>query len=213
MFPLVEIVMKSVAYCSFALFFGLVLNQSVPQSSEALTPARPIQTEQKFEPLDQLMFFAVSEGLYREGVANEDVDIILTQVKGENGELGYMNFVYGCGLCTPSLNAFRNYRQRLPFYGSKTHGTNFGKGLRKDDRAKLRGEKPQERLDCLQGMIRRWVKERLDRKRLTAAEKQHFQLGLAQLRKEAMVFLKDSQSPYASTTKCAVCEGAVSSSK
>ncbi len=197
-------------------FFLSTLILGFAPSSDPLVITRADVSERaeiKSEPLDQLMFFAVSEGLYREGVKNDDVDIILAQAEGEGGTLAYVNFVYGCGLCTPSLNAFRNYRERQLFFASKTHARSFGKGLGKVERVRLRSKDPQVRLNCLQGMIQRWIKQRLDSKRLTAVEKRHYRIGLSRLRKDAMLFLKAPKSLYGSKAKCAVCEGAVESSR
>src|SRR5437764_8609195 len=75
----------------------------------------------------QLVFFAVLEGLYRDGVRNADVDLIVPP--GKNGpKFDLENFVYACPLCHPSYEAFRLYRQREPIYGLKAPVDTFGAG-------------------------------------------------------------------------------------
>ena len=59
----------------------------------------------------QMVFFAVLEGLYRDGVSSADVDVFLRKDKNEKGIEGYIHFVYGCSICMPALDAFRSYRE------------------------------------------------------------------------------------------------------
>ena len=51
-----------------------------------------------------MIFFAVLEGLYRDGASNEAVDAILRQ----DDKGGYIHFVYGCPICTPSRVSARS---------------------------------------------------------------------------------------------------------
>src|SRR5688572_10638658 len=62
----------------------------------------------------QLIFFAVLEGLYRDGVINGDVDLIIPPGEGGKPAFDQETFVYACPLCHPAFEAFRLYRQRQP---------------------------------------------------------------------------------------------------
>ena len=167
----------------------------------------------KRENTEQLIFFAVLEGLYRDGVANDDVDIVLAKTKRKGGAEGYINFVYGCGLCTPALDAFRTYRARPEFYARKGAADNFGTGLSKAQRALLRSSEAQTRLDLLQSLIQRWTDQRLDQKRLQDPERTDYEHDLAERRKEAMTRLQENRrggfSLFSGTDNCAVCDGSV----
>src|SRR5437660_7208174 len=73
----------------------------------------------------QLVFFAVLEGPYRDGVSNEVVDSIIPG----KGRFDPEHFVYACPICHPAFEAFRLYRQREDFYGLKAPVNTFGPGL------------------------------------------------------------------------------------
>src|SRR5947207_11898373 len=57
----------------------------------------------------QLVFFAVLEGLYRDGVSNDDVDRIIPPGKNGKDTFDPEHFVYACPLCHPAFEAFRLY--------------------------------------------------------------------------------------------------------
>src|SRR5215475_5620678 len=67
----------------------------------------------------QLVFFAVLEGLYRDGVTNTDVDLIIPSGDDGKSKFDLEHFVYACPLCHPAYEAFRLYRHRDMFYGFK----------------------------------------------------------------------------------------------
>src|SRR4029077_3675969 len=93
------------------------------------TPAHPANRGWPQSRGSQLVFFAVLEGLYRDGVANSDVDLIIPP--GPNGQPRFdpEHFVYACPLCHPAFEAFRLYRQRDDFFGLKAPVNTFGPGL------------------------------------------------------------------------------------
>src|SRR5688572_9755879 len=51
----------------------------------------------------QLVFFAVLEGLYRDGVTNSDVDLIIPPGDGGRPRFDNEIFVYACPLCHPAF--------------------------------------------------------------------------------------------------------------
>jgi hypothetical protein len=65
----------------------------------------------------QLLFFAVLEGLYRDGVSNDDVDLIIPPTQSGKPRFDPEHFVYACPLCHPAFEAFSLYRKREAFYG------------------------------------------------------------------------------------------------
>ena len=164
------------------------------------------------ESVRDLVFFAVLEGLYRDGVSNESVDIILAREEVDEGER-YTHFIYGCPLCQPALNAFLVYRQRPAFYAWKGLADTFGPGLPDGERAGLGSPDMATRLEVLNVLIERWVKARLDRSRPTAEERETWSRQLEASRKKGMAILQESQQAglagsYAGMKGCAVCDAA-----
>src|SRR5215467_14071305 len=51
----------------------------------------------------QLVFFAVLEGLYRDGVSNDIVDLIVPPNKDGQSRFDSEHFVYACPLCHPAF--------------------------------------------------------------------------------------------------------------
>src|SRR6266496_3203022 len=81
-----------------------------PSSNNAQTPWTQSRAS-------QLVFFAVLEGLYRDGLSNETVDLIIPPGENGKGRFEPEHFVYTCPLCHPAYEAFKLYRQREEFYG------------------------------------------------------------------------------------------------
>jgi hypothetical protein len=157
----------------------------------------------------RLVFFAVLEGLYEDGVANADVDRILR----EDPATGHaMHFVYGCPLCTPALDAFRVYRVRPKLSGKEETDT-FGAGLAPELSKRLAGEEMKERLDAVHTLIARWVERRLDGMRLTDAERAEIRSRMAEGRKRGMSKLQETDragaaGAFTGINRCAVCDAA-----
>ncbi len=165
------------------------------------------------ESVDALVFFAVLEGLYVEGAASKDVEVILERRKMAGGLEGFVNFVYGCPLCIPALNALTVYRQRAKFPNAKGATDTFGRGLAKDIRDGLHSAEPLVRLSTIQRLVDRWVHQRLESKRLTEAERAKYQVTLEEYRKKGAGMLANAEGTgntvFAGTDRCAICDGAV----
>lgn len=158
----------------------------------------------------QLIFFAVLEGLYRDGVTNSDVDLIIPP--GEKNQPKYDKevFVYACPLCHPAFEAFRLYRQRDRIYGLKQDLNTFGPGLNQTTRTKLQSSNPEERRQVVEGLISRWVSQRLEMMRLTTAERESITKEIEAGRKQGMGMLKQfvkGGELSQSRTNCAICDG------
>ncbi|MEE8105366.1 MAG: hypothetical protein V3T86_07515 [Planctomycetota bacterium] len=157
--------------------------------------------------MQQMMFHAVLEGLYTDGVGNDDVDRIL-----EKDDNGYTNFVYGCPICMPALDALRVYRARPKFYSRKGDPDTFGKGLDEATRKRLAG-RPADRLAAIETLTKRWVNRRLKSMRLTESEQRDWRQRITEGRKRGMQLLNESRrngqaGAYEQRKGCALCDGA-----
>jgi hypothetical protein len=158
----------------------------------------------------QLVFFAVLEGCYRDGVATSTVDALLTP--GADTDLPEI-FVYACPLCSPAHDALRLYKRRQPFFGMKGEPDTFGPGLPDAVKRALEAPGAASRRDAWGKQVEKWVEQRLTSLRLTPEERRAMDLGLQLRRKAGMKLLeqyKTSQKPghYARMKECPSCDGA-----
>ena len=152
-----------------------------------------------------MVFFAVLEGLYRDGVSSETVDLILKKDYNEH-------FVYCCPLCHPAYEAFVLYRGRPRFYGLKGDISNFGFGLDEKLEKKLRSENRSDRLEVIQTMIQQYVRQRVKMMRLSAKEEAELSAEMAKGRNKGMDALP--RTPIlANEKRCAICDGSVGAFK
>jgi len=164
----------------------------------------------------QLVFFAVLEGLYRDGVTNSDVDLIIPPGAGGRPRFDNEIFVYACPLCHPTFEALRLYRQRERIFGLKAAVDTFGTGLDKVVRERLRSQNADERRQAVEGLISRWVSQRLEMMRLTPAEREEITREIEKGRKQGMGGLKNagqSGQVSQSRTNCAICDGSFGACK
>jgi len=151
------------------------------------------------------VFFAILEGLYLDGVADEDVDRILL-TDPETKQL--LHFVPDCPLCNPARDALRAYRARLPFEGYKHFPANgFGPGLKTDVKNALRSDDFNARFVAIQGLIERWVRRRITLMRLTPVERENWEHQIADMRKKGMSLLKSAGGELKNQKGCAICDG------
>src|SRR6185369_275861 len=107
------------------------------------------------DPVGQLVFFSVLEGLYVDGVSNEDVDRILAvdELKQPNlREHFVINACASCScpICHPAAEALLTYRGRPALIqqigaGPQKSDT-FGKGLEKELSKQLTSDQKKEGL-------------------------------------------------------------------
>lgn len=164
----------------------------------------------------QLVFFAVLEGLYRDGAKNDDVDLIIPPEKNGEPKFDNEHFVYACPLCHPAFEAFRLYRQREVIYGLKARVDTFGPGLDQAVIARLRSNDAGQRRQAIEDLISRWVSQRLEMMRLTDAEREAITREMEQGRKQGMGGLKQSApAGQASLTRtnCPICDGSFGACK
>src|SRR5437762_8328771 len=110
----------------------------------------------------QLVFFAVLEGLYRDGISNEVVDSIIPPDKNGKGRFDSEHFVYACPICHPAFEAFRLYRLRVDFYGFKAPVATFRPGLDRDVTVSLPSPHPDERRTGFYEVIKHRAYETFD---------------------------------------------------
>jgi hypothetical protein len=167
----------------------------------------------------RLIFFAVLEGLYQDGVNGEALELLNP---GETemwvkDQPDRTNFVYTCPICMPTFDALRLYQSRKRFYGQKgTRYSTFGQGLSESVLKQLKGS-PQERRDAIQLLIQRWVGQRLDGMSLSKTERGEIEDRLKEMKKDGEEALKRFQKNahgstftehYKGWKKCPACDGA-----
>ncbi len=166
------------------------------------------------EQVQQLIFFGVLEGLYTDGVETRVASVIATIDEPEGIP---HNFVYGCPICMPALDAFRVYAARPGFYRDKIGRNTFGAGLDPAIEARLLSDDSQQRRDTLQQLIDRWVDERIATSGFDDQQRDALTLSLKEMRKLGMGLLYQFQSEegpdiyldfYRDWQACPSCDGA-----
>jgi hypothetical protein len=164
----------------------------------------------RFTPHHRTLFFAVFEGLYEDGLSNEDVDRILMP---EQGTTQPMHFIYGCPICDPALDALRAYRARPKLHYKNLNNDSFGQGPDPAVSKALASDDFKTRFDAIQKLIQRWVSRRLDLMRLTAQERAQWALAIADMKKKGEAMLQAEVAagragPRAQAKGCSICNGA-----
>ena len=191
---------------SFAAVLPLLPSQGLQPSAE-LSDSRFAGARDEF---DQEIFFAVLEGLYRDGVSTEVVEKILVT----DEVTGYpANFIWCCPICMPALDAFNLYRARPRFVAIKTYKDTFGEGLSAEVIARLENPVMQVRQGAIRELVESWVRQRVDSQNLTYDERLRFEENMRMRRKQGMEFLHSYQEQglggsYVEMNDCAFCDGA-----
>ena len=170
----------------------------------------------------QVVYFGVLEGLFRDGVKTEEVDLILRYADGT--EI-YEHFIYACPICNATIHALEFYRDRPRFYGLKDHQApakfrTFGTGLPESVRARLENDDVEVRLAVVHELVSGWVKARLGSLALSDAQREAIQVELEAGRDRGMLMLRSYQErgPEAVATfapafgelkDCAICNAAL----
>ena len=164
---------------------------------------------QAYDAAGQQIFFAVLEGLYRDGVSDDLVDRIVAMDEQTNYPA---NFVWACPVCMPAYEAFTVYRGRSKFH-DKEHSDTFGPGLPKDQVERLTAVDLAVSQRALQDLVQGWMDRRMDELRLTADERAEWRAEMEKRRKQGMSYLERYQEAglggsYAGMKTCPICEGA-----
>ncbi len=134
-------------------------------------PPLTVPADRLGDPVAQLVFMAVLEGCLRDGVANEDIDLILPRNPDTGGARLEELFVWSCPLCMPVVDALRMYRERGRFLSDKAGRDRFGAGLAEGVRRRLREGPRAARAAVLEELVAGWVRRRFALMRLADDER------------------------------------------
>jgi hypothetical protein len=162
-----------------------------------------------------MVFFAVLEGLYADGVSAEAVDAVVGRKASGGAPELKATFVIECPLCHPVYEAFRAYQQRPAFAGGKRD--TFGKGLSPSLESGLRSKGLIARQRALQVVVRQWVGRRLELMRLSPAEKVEWAQRLNERSQQGRTLLGQLRRSdpwykgWSGYAGCAACDGVTDS--
>lgn len=151
--------------------------------------------------LNRFLFFAVLEGLVVDGVPDETVGKILEQKDGR-----YLNFVYACGICHPTIDALRFYAKRDDlYYGTKGDPLVGRPELPAEIARLLDHAEAAKRREGITMLVNRCVERRFKELRYTEAEAKPVRLALEGAKKKGGVM---SPAQQAEMPECPSCKGA-----
>jgi hypothetical protein len=204
------------------LIIGFVTLTAVFSANAApLQPEKETVRRPHIDETEQFIFYSVLLGLYEDGLSNEDVAQILMKKEGQT----YFHFILACPICSATIWALEAYQSRpKQFYGRKAPGSTVGPGLSEAQHQQLYSDKPYDRLDVINALVRSWISRRMQQLRLTDDERSKLLGELEKKRKEGMEMLesfrKKQHGPnfgveqgapaYVQLRECAVCNAAVS---
>src|SRR3954465_7841787 len=96
------------------------------EGGQVKPPATPVVKDWKADPACRLVFFAVLQGLYEDGVSDEVVNSIVPADKKGREKMRH-SFVLDCPLCQPTYEAFCVYQSR-PRFLDEGKTSSLGKG-------------------------------------------------------------------------------------
>jgi hypothetical protein len=161
---------------------------SPPERSPAPATARTKIPDWKTDPVCRMVFYAVLEGLYEDGVPDEVVDSIVPRQPKEGTNALKTSFVIECPLCHPVYEAFALYQKRPAFNDDAKRNT-FGKGIDEALVKDLKSETPRVRLTALRVLVQRWVERRLTMMNLTDEQKKDWQKRIQERGQQGLGFL------------------------
>ena len=156
-----------------AAFAAITLSAGAgPATESAAKPAAPAPPSDQWrsDPACQMVFFAVLEGLYVDGVPDEVVDLIVPP-KTDLDTNVKRNFVFRCPLCHAAYEAFVLYQRRQAFNGSNDKRSTFGKNFDPTVIERLKSDKPQLRVYAMGSLVRPWIDRKLKSMNLVESEK------------------------------------------
>lgn len=146
-----------------------------PLSPPTAEPPAAKATDWKDDPVCQMVFFAVLEGLYRDGVSDDVVECIVPKTPNPERDSLRKNFVPECPICHPVYEAFALYQKRPNFKdGGKRNA--FGKGELAPEIVKAfkSDSLPTRVKEGIQPLVAKYVAAHLAKMNLSAEEKQEW---------------------------------------
>lgn len=203
--------------CAFWMFPSAHASPAAP-STKANAPKdsnKQLETvDWKDDPVCQMVFFAVLEGLYADGVPSDVVNSLVPKSDKQENDSVKANFVAQCPLCHPVFEALSLYQRRGAFLDGDGRRNTFGKGIDKDLQKRLTSQSRMDRLTALRVLVRRWVERRMTMMRLSEEERTEWTTKLAvrsqQGRKRLFELMKNDPaygSGWSAYWGCAACNG------
>ena len=200
--------MKTMLFAALVLTMGGLAAAGEPAKPKA-APGKV--SDWKADPACRLVFHAVLEGLYEDGVTDDVVNNIVPPDKAGREKMR-RSFVLDCPLCQPVFEAFCAYQSR-PKFTDGGAGSTFGKGLPADVKKGLLSDSLSTRLITLRGPVHKWVEARLRSMKLTPDERQKWWQEIAARSEQGTATLmahKAADPWYKSWSGywgCAACKG------
>jgi len=147
-------------------------------------------------PECQAVFFTVMEGLYRDGVPQEVVDLVIGHVESNNVD---KSFIFRCKLCHACYEAFALYQRRPDFNGTEGRNTVGSKEIPEEVMTGLRSSNPKVFGPAFATIIQPWIKADLE-ERLANGEE-----GL-ELMQRYVELAKEGNALVTTYTRCQACD-------
>lgn len=215
--PLALLIVASTAMAVSSIqFFGVEPNAAAQPADKA---SKKPATDWKDDPVCQMVFFAVLEGLYADGVPDDIVDSIVPRKKNADDNPLKASFVVQCPLCHAVYEAFSLYQQRPGFGGDEKKRITFGKGLDAKWVKELKSSDNHIRLTALRLLLQSWIERRLTMMRLTDSEKGAWTDKLGERSEQGRVILSKLRrdDPHYKTWSpywgCAACNAALDANR
>ncbi len=154
---------------------------------------------------NRFLFFAVFEGACEDALPDAAVKAALEM--DEKGR--YRHFVYACPVCSPVVEGLRAYAMRHEICFSRKGDPLLDESVPSpvaDLAANLAGGDPAAKGAALKSLVERWVNRRMDRLRLTDAERAEWRHTMEVGRKKGMGLLPRSEG--FEHKSCPSCDGA-----
>jgi hypothetical protein len=162
--------MRILLITAVALTIGAAIPAHEPARHKEKPAAGKVVKDWKADPACRLVFFAVLQGLYEDGVSDEVVNNIVPPDKKGREKMRH-SFVLDCPLCQPAFEAFCVYQSR-PRFTDDSKTSTLGKGLPEKTVKGLMSKTLSVRLTTLRTPIRMWVENRLVSMKLDEQERQ-----------------------------------------
>ncbi len=151
----------------------------------------------------QAVFFTVIEGLYRDGISQEVVDLVIGHAEANKVDRA---FVFRCPLCHACFEAFALYQRRPTFNGTAGRNTIGNRVISEEVMAGLRARNPRVFGVAFATIVQPWIKADLT-ERLANGED-----GL-ELMKKYVKLAEEGNKLKTAYTRCQACDAIVDIAK
>ncbi|MBN4071978.1 hypothetical protein JYT83_01020 [bacterium AH-315-F18] len=155
---------------------------------------RSVTADWQSDGVCRFFYFAIVEGLFRDGVPNKVVDSVLGDKGSKKPELRE-NFVFKCKLCHAVYDAFSLYRNRPNFKGSEQSTFKY-KVIDPSLLKRLENSNPETRIGAIMALAKPWIVQRIEDQKFTPARRLKFRKRLGELIKEGVALTKSGSSGF-----------------